>query len=199
MKVNAREHRQYSRAQIGAVVAVVSPNCSWTANKYAAALVLDSLAAGIPAADVRPAGVYPENVAKAYALLDGPRVPLVCHGQRPGARGGLVKCNGKSHGCLAPLHGPKVAEFYRTIMGAQDGRVIDVWATRAAEVHPSEVATLNDSRREGIPGTRLPAFQAEYALAASAAGLHPAAFQAVVWIVIRTRWTRADGRRNGVR
>ena len=192
---------QYSAAQCGAATAALSPNCAWTDNKAAAAIVVASHAAGIPAATLSLAGVYPVNVAKAYRILTGAPIPAVCNGTRIGARGGSVKCNGVSHGCRAPLHGPKVSEFYRTIMGDTNGRTMDVWATRAADVSPADVGTMapDDPRFDGIPGARLTELQLAYSDVADIVGESPAVLQAIVWVTIRNRWTRRDGARHGSR
>ena len=194
---------RYSRAQIAAVVATLSPNCAWVDNKSAAESLLRAHATNPEAAlDASYPGVYSQNVRKAVAILDGPRVPLVCDGTRIGARGTRVKCSGETHGCYAHLHGPKVAEFYRTILGDLEGRTMDVWATRAADIHPEEDDLSlgpDDPRRAGNPSGRMHDLQSAYSAAAAIIGEHPAHLQAQVWLAIRRLWRRADGRRNGAR
>lgn len=184
------------------VIAALSPRCSWPENLAAADTVLRAYAAGEPMPTGVP-GVYPANLRKAWNIVGhGDGFPR-CNGTRIGARGTLVACVAGRDGCAAAqyLHGPKVCEFHETINGRRDGRVLDVWATRAADVSPYEVGTLaaDDPRRAGIPGSRLAALQDAYVDVAVEYGEDPRATQAIVWTRIRRVWLRTDGKRNRVR
>lgn len=184
------------------VIAVLSPRCAWSENLAAADTVLRAHANGAPMPTALP-GVYGENVRKAWRIAQhGARFPR-CHGRRIGKRGHEIACAGHAHGCEAAdyLHGPKVCEFAETIGGKRDGRVMDVWATRAADVHPGDVYTLaaDDPRRDGVPGSRFAQLQDAYATVAAEYGEDPRVTQAIVWTYIRRVWHRSDGRRNGQR
>lgn len=184
------------------VIAALSPRCSWAENMAAGETILRAHADGAPVPATLP-GVYGVNVAKAARIAAHPGPYPRCDGTRIGARGRRVVCHGHRDGCPAAdyLHGPKVTEFAATIGGNRDGRVMDVWATRAADVHPHDVLTLapDDPRRDGVPGTRLPQLQAAYAECAAAFAEDPRVTQAIVWTRIRRTWLRSDGRRSGIR
>jgi hypothetical protein len=175
------------------VVAVTSPNVKWLANLDAAETLIRAFSRGDARPDVSeiPAAVYGLNIRKAWRILqhgaDFPR----CNGRMAGARGER-KCNGHRDDCPAAdyLHGPKVVEFHETILGKLAGRVVDVWATRAADVSPYDVLTLarTDPRCTGVPGSRLPALQVAYAAVAETIGEDAAILQAIVWTCIRRTW-----------
>jgi hypothetical protein len=181
-----------------AAIAVISPRCSWDQNLAAAESVLKARANGhdIPRPKECP-GAYYGNVLKAWRITDPSTAFHRCNGSRVGKRGGMVKCNGHSHGCNAAgqLHGPKVNEFFETILGKLDGRVVDVWCCRAADVSPWDVLTLarDDPRRVGDPGNRFGSLQAAYAQAAAIIGEDPSVTQAIVWTRIRRTWKRRGG------
>lgn len=184
------------------VIAALSPRCSWSENMGAAESILRAAANGDPMPDALP-GVYGGNVAKAWRIAQhGDGFPR-CDGSREGKRGGTIKCAGHAHGCDAAsyLHGPKVTEFAATIRGKRDGRVMDVWATRAADVSPYDVLALapDDPRREGLPGERLAQLQDAYSQVAAEYGEDPRVTQAIIWTRIRRSWHRSDGRRSGIR
>ena len=182
-----------------AVLAVLSPQSHWADNKRAAITVALAHRDRAPMPESL-AGVYGTNIRKAWSILDAGAAE-VCDGTRVRADGRAIRCSPKRHGCRAHVHGPKVAEFYRTILGDLDGRVLDVWAVRAATVRPREVPSLHaaDARRRGLPGERWAELQTAYLDAAAVVEVEPAHFQATVWLVIRRAWLRADGRRNGKR
>lgn len=184
-----------------AVIAVTSPRCAWPDNVSGADAIMRAHRAGetLPA----PAGMLGPNVAKAGRILadaDAGRQPQSCDGRMASRRdpSRTVACDRR---CGALVHGPKVAEFFRTILGALDGRTMDVWATRAADVAPADVDGLapDSPRRAGIPGARMALLQAAYAAVAHEVGETPAALQAGIWIAIRGAWRRSDGRINGRR
>lgn len=89
--------------QTAGVIAVLSPNTAWNANKLLAKRVIDAFRDGIPAEDSR--GGLGANVRKAYRILDGD---------------------------LSAVSGPKVTAFYNNILGCPDHVTVDIWATRAA-------------------------------------------------------------------
>ena len=182
------------------VIAALSPRCSWSANMAAAEAVLREHADGVTLPPLP--GVYGGNIRKARNIAAaGDNYPR-CNGTRVGKRGGLVQCAGRAHSGPAAdyLHGPKVTEFAATIGGKRDGRVVDVWATRAADVHPADVLHLaaDDPRRTGDPAGRIAQLQDAYAEVAAEYGEDPRVTQAIVWTRIRRVWTRSDGRRNGI-
>lgn len=79
--------------------------------------------------------------------------------------------------------GDKVRNFYRAILGDPDAVVLDRWALRAVGFErksptPLQYARIAETFRE----------------AAAAVGETPRDFQAIVWIVLRERAERADGR-----
>lgn len=78
--------------------------------------------------------------------------------------------------------GPKVAAFYRAIIGDTDAVVLDRWALRAAG-HTRDTATPRQYDR----------IAADFREAAAIVGETPRDFQAVIWIVLRDRLTRSDG------
>jgi len=196
----AFEHGLDVRLTAG-VLAVLSPNLSWTANKKAGSLLIALYSAGIR--HVKPLGCagYDANFEKAWRILLT-RDSRSCTGtdvRSMTGSGRKVKCNGKHCG-RCPIHGPKVAEFYRAIMGDTDCRTMDVWAIRASTIAMSRLANLraDDPRRDGLPKGRMAIMQSAYSDAAARRGESPSVMQAIVWLVIRTHWVRADGSRNGV-
>lgn len=184
------------------VIAALSPRCGWSENLAAADTVLRAYANGEPMPTALP-GVYGENVRKAWRIAQyGAGFPR-CDATRDGARGGRVRCHGRRDGCPAAeyLHGPKVSEFAATIAGDRDGRVVDIWATRAADVHPCDVLTLaaDDPLRDGNPRGRFAQLQYAYATVAAEYAEDPRVTQAIIWTRIRRVWHRSDGRRLGQR
>lgn len=180
---------------VAGVIAVLSPQTEWMANVRGAEAVLRAYAAGDPMPE--PGAVsttYYGNVRKAWAILQSGASFPRCNGHRENERGRLVKCHPNREGSLCParahLHGPKVVEFFETIMGKRAGRVVDVWATRAADVNPYDAILLRkgDPRAEGLPGTRIPMLQAAYAEVAAEYGEDPRDTQAIIWTAIRRSW-----------
>jgi len=195
-----------SLEQSAGVIAALSPQMHWNDNVRGARICMETYAAGGSPVDTVGVTAYHENIVKAWRIMADPafgRRGTICDGLRPGKRVHRVKCNGASHRCKAPLHGPKVSAFYRAILGQPDGAV-DVWATRAADIAYSEIDGLapTDPRRAGDPnigGRRHADITAAYAAAGEAFGLAGHEAQAVVWVTIRDSWKRADGRQNGRR
>lgn len=188
------------------VLAVISPQMHWVDNVAGARAIMETYAAGGGPYDVRGITAYPENIGKAWRILSDPafgRPATVCDGTCIGKRGGRVICQPARSGCMAPVHGPKVAAFYHAILGRPDGAV-DVWATRAAMIAHGDLEHLagDDPRRDGDPnagGRKHGEISAAYAAAGAAYGLAGHEAQAVVWVTIRESYIRADGRRNGRR
>ena len=83
--------------------------------------------------------------------------------------------------------GRKVTSFYRAILGDSDAVVLDRWALRAAG-HGRDTCT--DKQYDAIAGL--------YREAAFLMHETPAAFQAIVWIVLRDSAVRSDGARQGL-
>lgn len=183
------------------VIAALSPRAPWAANLQGADEVLRAHATGADRPYALP-GIYGANIAKAWRIAEHGRGFPRCDATRTGKRGGRVRCSGHAHGCAAAdyLHGPKVAEFADTILGKRDGRTMDVWATRAADVAPNEALTLaaDDPRREGVPGNRLAELQDAYAEVAAEFGEDARVTQAIVWTRIRRAWRRSNGTANGM-
>lgn len=81
--------------------------------------------------------------------------------------------------------GPKVSAFYRAIVGDESAMVVDRWAAFAA----------GHEQRDKVPGVKIRrTIEAAYRTAAANVGETVAAFQAIVWIVVRESTERADGR-----
>lgn len=185
------------------VIAALSPRCDWIDNLSGAETILRAHANGDERPDALP-GIYGDNIRKAWRIAQhGENFPR-CNGTRIAKRGhATVACQAGRDACAAAgyLHGPKVCEFAETIGGKRNGRVMDVWATRAADVHPADALTLSpeDPRRDGIPGNRLAQLQEAYSAVADEFGEDARVTQAIVWTRIRRVWHRADGRRNGIR
>jgi hypothetical protein len=175
------------------IIAVLSPRCEWLDNLDAAETILRAHAAGEPMPSEMP-GVYGRNIAKAWKIArhGGADLPR-CNGYREGARG-MRRCAPTRDECAAAdyLHGPKVCEFHETILGKRAGRVVDVWATRAADINPYDLLTLtrDDPRCEGVPGARFATLQTAYLTAAENIGEDPCDLQAIVWTTIRRTWRR---------
>lgn len=185
---------------VAGVIAVLSPQTEWMANVRGTETILRAHAAGekMPGPGAVSTTYY-ENVRKAWNILQTGATFPRCNGHRENERGRLVKCHPNREGSLCParahLHGPKVTEFFETIMGKRAGRVVDVWATRAADVNPYDALLLSkgDPRAEGIPGTRIAMLQDAYAQVAADFGEDPRDTQAIVWTTIRRSW-RTPGR-----
>lgn len=185
---------------VAGVIAVLSPQTEWMANVRGAETVLRAFVAGenIPSPGAVSTTYY-GNVRKAWNILQTGAAFPRCNGHRENERGRLVKCSPNREGSPCParahLHGPKVVEFFETIMGKRAGRVVDVWATRAVDVGPYDAILLRkgDPRAEGIPGTRIPMLQDAYAQVANEYGEDPRDTQAIVWTTIRRSW-RTPGR-----
>lgn len=146
----------HSVEQVAALIAVLSPQCTWPQNMRAATDACDRHANS----DRTLPGYtgYGANVAKAFRVLDGD---------------------------LDALKGPKVEAFAAAIRGDLSRVVIDSWAARAARSKSENVAKLFQAdempgareRRVMIEG---------YRRAAAARGIEPAAMQAVTWLAVRT-------------
>lgn len=81
--------------------------------------------------------------------------------------------------------GPKVSAFYRAIVGDESAMVVDRWAAFAA----------GHAQRDKVPGVKVRrVIEDAYRTAAANVGETVAAFQAIVWIVVRESTQRADGR-----
>lgn len=78
-------------------------------------------------------------------------------------------------GDLGALSGPKVEAFAANILGDHEYVTLDIWACRAA---------LGDDKATG-PGRHRQKIARAYRNAAARSGDTPAAFQAIVWTVIR--------------
>jgi hypothetical protein len=83
--------------------------------------------------------------------------------------------------------GPKVSQFFAAIIGDESAMVVDRWAAFAA----------GHENRQKVPGAKVRrSIEAAYRAAAAIVGETVAAFQAIVWIVVRETTIRADGRIN---
>lgn len=173
---------------VAGIIAVLSPQTEWMANVRGAESILRAWAAGddMPGpGDVET--TYYANVRKAWNIANtGARFPR-CNGRRDGKVCDRATCPARDH-----LHGPKVTEFCETILGKRAGRVVDVWATRAADVGPYDALLLakGDPRADGVPGGRFAMLQEAYALAAERFGEDPRDTQAIVWTTIRRTWRK---------
>jgi hypothetical protein len=194
----------YAADVVAAVVAVLSSQTSWPENKANARKVIAWHQAGRTG---RPPGCpgYGENFRKARRILraaDAGEPIRACASRALSSKGTgrIVACNG-DHCGRAHVHGPKHAPFYWSIIGDPDTPTVDVWATRVATIHPSEVATLapDDPRRKGLPGKLGDDIRDAYRAVAAAQDILPVQAQAIPWGTIQTPWKRADGAANGRR
>lgn len=179
------------------IIAVLSPSTEWLLNVQAAESLLRAYrdGTGIPGPGACETTYY-TNVLKAWNIVQsGSRFPR-CGGTRTNARGRVVKCHPTRDDCpaRAHLHGPKVCEFHDTILGKLDGRVVDVWATRAADVSPYDLYLLpkDDVRRRGEPGSRFRELQEAYRDVSISIGEDPSVTQAIVWTTIRRSWRNSS-------
>jgi hypothetical protein len=87
--------------------------------------------------------------------------------------------------------GPKVSAFYSAIIGDESAMVVDRWAAFAAG-YPER------DRIRSLPVKIRRVIEAAYREAASLVGETVAAFQAIVWIVIRESTPRVNGVSQGL-
>jgi hypothetical protein len=100
--------------------------------------------------------------------------------QRPKVTGSLT--DRRNPGQYAT--GPKVSAFYAAITGDESAMVVDRWAAFAA----------GHEDRGTVPGIRVRReIEAAYRRAAALVGETVAAFQAIIWIIVRETTMRADG------
>lgn len=103
--------------------------------------------------------------------------------QRAKIRGALKDAN--DPGRFAA--GPKVSAFFAAIVGDESAMVVDRWAAFAA----------GHEDRQKVPGAKVRrVIEEAYRQAAAIVGETVAAFQAIVWIIVRESTVRADGRIN---
>lgn len=146
----------HSVETVAAVIAALSPQCTWDANMSATRNLLARYADG-HRSDLPGYAGYTANVSKGYAILAGD---------------------------LAALKGPKVEAFAAAIRGDLSHVVVDSWAARAARPDGENIAKL--FRGDEMPGARERRAMAEgYRRAAAARGIEPAAMQAAVWVTVR--------------
>ncbi len=178
--------------QAAGVLAVLSPRIDWDTNMRTAVAVCAQWKTGLAtiASVLSEPGVvaYGPNVEKALRILDEGKAESCDAGKS------CLKRTTIGETCAA-VHGPKVSAFFRAILGHSTG-TIDVWATRAATISPSEAlhgVSMSDDRRAGIPGDRHEAIAEAYADVGNEHNLTGAECQAIVWLAIRVYW---NGRRN---
>lgn len=145
----------HSVEQVAALVAVLSPQCTWDQNMRAAENACAQHRAG--RTDLPGYTGYSANVVKAFRVLAGD---------------------------LDALKGPKVEAFAAAIRGDLSHVVIDAWAARAARSSAENLAKLfRSDEMPGTRERR--AMAEGYRRAAAARGIEPAAMQAAVWVAIR--------------
>lgn len=130
-----------------AIIAVLSPQLEWSRNVAEAYAVVWAHRDGQQLPRVT---AYPANVAKARAILAGGRPADV-------------------------VSGPKVSSFYRAIVGAPTGPVVDRHATRVATGHEYAAVTKGAYRT----------VQEAYETAADILGVDPHTLQAATWLVCK--------------
>jgi hypothetical protein len=140
------------------VIAALSPRCQWITNVRWAAAMMHAAFSGAEC----PA-VHTENGMRpiAWRIATGEQTPADA------------------------LRGPKIARFYRNILGDENSVTCDVWACIAAEGASSPSLPANGAK--GPAGRRYATVEASYVRAAKIAGVTPATMQAVVWVQVRGR------------
>lgn len=149
------EGSPYTLEQVSAVIAALSPQVNWPANKAAATAAVRAHAIGRRTLPTYTG--YTANRVKAFRILDGD---------------------------IGALRGPKVTAFHSAIMGDLSNVVLDIWAMRAARSHGETMARLfrpdempNARERRAV--------EEAYRRAAAARGLAPAEAQAIAWVTAK--------------
>jgi hypothetical protein len=135
---------------VAAVVAVLSPRLRWSKNLPAAIAIL----AGEDTFDP-----LPDNVDKAYRILDGEDVWSV-------------------------LGGNKVSRFYLNIIGHEEVATLDIWMLRGMLGDDS----LGDDDYKAITDKVYRTLEQVLVAEAARTGLTVAEYQAVLWVVVRGDW-----------
>jgi len=139
------------------VIAALSPRCQWSINLRWATAMVHAARTG---AECPP--VHTKTMRRiAWSIATGEQTPADA------------------------LKGPKIARFYRNILGDENSVTCDVWACIAAEGPTSPSLPANGAK--GPTGTRYATVEASYVRAAAIAGVTPAVMQAVVWVQVRGR------------
>lgn len=142
---------------VAAVIAALSPQTRWEANKQAAIELLKN--------DARLPGTLVSNHERAKRVL------------RSGPMGALaaLQLNGDESA-------PKIASFARNILGDTDRVTVDVWATRGALLSAKR-SDLDSEKLLGRAGM-YDAIAAQYRYLAEENGITAPQFQAIVWVAL---------------
>lgn len=170
-KVRARYLRAYDRAtdEQKAAGRAWYPRVSAVADGLAGdAGITREMAAGVIAA-LSPRETWARNVINARAAVKGEPFGALGNSKRAAAR---ILAGERVDDVLG---GQKTRAFARACAGDLDAAVIDVWMLRAA----------GDDARKGASVKRYHQLAETLASAARARGERVAAFQAIVWIVVR--------------
>ena len=147
------------RSVSAGVISALSPNNKWERNKLDAATVLSAIESGTPMDSVKVC-TYNENKAKAFAIAKGE-----------------VKISQSS---------PKTFSFAKNV-GDLDERyvTIDKWHLRACQTTSNKPVKACES----CSAKQYKQIETETVKVAAEYGIPAYKFQAVVWVVIRKRWT----------
>lgn len=144
-------------SRVCGVIAALSPRCQWATNLRWASAVMHAAFSGAECPSVHTLTMR----RIAWSIATGEQTPADA------------------------LKGPKIARFYRNILGDENSVTCDVWACIAAEGPTSPSLPANGAK--GPTGTRYATVEASYVRAAAIAGVTPATMQAVVWVQVRGR------------
>lgn len=164
----------YTHDTVACVIAAISPRCSWERNLVIANDVLSERPPSI--------GALRANVDKAIALRneDTNDAYFGPDGEQPTSDAISTRMLRRFPG------GPKVNCFAHNLAGHDDVVTVDTHAVQAALNDPIAVY--------GIGWTPYREFARAYVTAASAVGVPPATFQAILWCAWKRLYPAADKR-----
>ena len=147
------------RSVAAAVISALSPNNKWERNKLDAATVLSAVESGTPMESVKVC-TYSSNKAKAFAIAKGE-----------------TKISKTS---------PKTFAFAKTVGDLDERHVtIDKWHLRACQTASKSPVKVSES----CSSKQYKQIESETAKVAAEYGIPAYKFQAVIWVVIRNRWS----------
>jgi hypothetical protein len=169
--------------------ATLAAGSTWYAAAQDAAAAIwperPDIAAGVIAA-LSPRCQWITNVRWAYAVVHAARYGQECPAVHTTTMRRIAWAIATGEQTPADaLKGPKIARFYRNILGDMSCATVDVWAARAAE--GANVKRDANGVEVAPSGRRYEAIENAYIRAAEIAGTSPSMMQAVTWIQVRGR------------
>lgn len=141
------------------VISALSPNNRWPRNKIDAHIVLTAVKNNISFQDVKVC-TYNRNKIKAFRIAEGDKQILE--------------------------ESPKTYSFAHNISGLNTDKVtIDKWHLRAVQTSSMTPKECKDT----ITHKQYRNLEADCQKVAKKHNINPSAFQAIIWITIRNRWT----------